>query len=221
MSGASIILVLMGCICPVTFDQIYRALLGMPQPPDAAVASDTALEQQFSQNKSKQMQPPKGSLNEDDSNILGPAFSSFGRKLMLIVAVIALIILISVLIFEEMERSNRQKLHQLPISTHTSIDLPSNDETVVTKENWKDLQRKADRARQHRLRTLNPRARAIQERAAREAAEREHKATLQLEKNAGLSRTDSDTPASGGWAQKAGMRPHSGASQPGAYGQYW
>jgi hypothetical protein len=192
----------------------------MPQPTDAVVASDTALEQQFNQNKSKQMQPPKGSLNEDDSNILGPAFSSFGRKLMLIVAAIALITLISVLIFEELERNNRQKLHQLPVSAPASIDLPSHDEAVVTKENWKDLQRKADRARQHRLRTLNPRARAIQERAAREAAEREHKATLQLEKDAGFSQTGSATSA-GGWAQKAGMRPHSGATHPGGYGQYW
>lgn len=202
------------------FEDDVRALLGMPQPPDAAVASDTTLQQN---PKVAQMQV-KGGLGEDDSSILGPAFSSFGKKLMLVVVVISLVTLVSVLVFEEMERNERKSMRKVPISKDSSsvrADLPQRDSTVVTKENWKDLQLKADRARQDRLRTWNPRARTIQEKAAREAKERERKVTLQMNRNENLTPGSSVGPTSGTWVHKAGMRPHSGAETVGGYGKNW
>ena len=195
----------------------------MPQPPDVAVASDTTLQQQFNQGKATPMQPTKGNMNADDSSILGPAFSAFGRKLMLVVVVIALLTLVSVLVFEEMEKSERNKIRQLPASNVAPIkvDHPRQDEGVVTKENWKHLQLKADRAREERLRIVNPRARSIQERAAMEAEEREHKAVVQMQRNSVpiTLPTNSVSARSGGWAKKAGMRPHSGAQTD--YGHFW
>lgn len=195
----------------------------MPQPVDAAVASDTTLQQQFNQ-KVAQMQV-KNAATDDDSSILGPAFSSFGRKLMLVVVVICLITLVSVLVFEEMERSQRKNIRQLPLQRDISsvgTNIPQPDSTVVTKENWKELQLKADHARKDRLRNWNPRARSIQDRAEREAKDREHKVALQLHRNDALPKGAGILgPNSGGWARKAGMRPHSGAAQSGEYGHYW
>ena len=181
----------------------------MPQPHDAASASDTALEHQFSVTKGKQMQAKADPKQEDvdGTSILGPAFSAFGRKLMLVVVGIALIALIGILVLEEMERFERSKIRQVPVAPGESSSSFGRSSIVVTKENWKTLQDKADKARRQRLRNSNPRARAIQERAEREAKEREHTVIRQLEHE--MHNTKSSH--TGGWASKTGG-PHSGAA---------
>ena len=190
----------------------------MQQPADVSNAADTTLEYQYGINKSQKSSFQSADVKKpvDEASILGPAFSSsFGRKLMLVVVSVALISLIGILILEEMERSHRKKMHQLPVADHVIAPQLSSG-PVVTRENWKSLQDTADVVRQHRMdaesSSTNRRARIIQERAAREAAERERRVIQQMHRDLPMHQEHEGK----AWVGKGGG-PHSGAQSSG----YW
>lgn len=183
------------------FEDDVRQLLGMPQPVETKIMSDTSLEKPkpHHSNISRQMDDRgglQGSKDEQEGSQIGRLLFA-SRRLIIAVLLVGLLALGIVMMVEAQHRASRRQLEisyktrgfhprrgagKLAASSSSASAAaslgsvhthPDADAEVVTKDNWRSLQDKADRYRSMREASGSPAA------GARGRPHGEH-ATLQV-----------------------------------------
>eukprot|EP00286_Rhodomonas_abbreviata_P013553 CAMPEP_0181325602 /NCGR_PEP_ID=MMETSP1101-20121128/21023_1 /TAXON_ID=46948 /ORGANISM="Rhodomonas abbreviata, Strain Caron Lab Isolate" /LENGTH=251 /DNA_ID=CAMNT_0023433941 /DNA_START=309 /DNA_END=1060 /DNA_ORIENTATION=+ len=231
------------------FEDDVRQLLGMPQPLESKVVADTSLEKSFSvhgkhSNVSRQMDDRGGKNGGDAEPSEGFGFGRLifaSRRLIISVLLVGLLGLGIVLMVDEMHQTSRRQLaisyrtkgfhprrssssgglwNNDQTSSSSSLSSSSRSPAVVTKDNWKTLQDKADRFRSmHKGKGAGSSAAAAAAAAAAHVGSAKKSLEAELGSLAwsshkggggGSTSSSSSSAAAGGWASIHGG-PHSGA----------